>query len=122
MIFFRLWRSLRDATNGILYTFRHEQNFRFQLAIGVIVFLFTFIFDIRTHEKIVVLLLIVWVLSMELLNTAIEKFLDLLKPRLHTHVATIKDVMAAVVLISSIGAFLIGCIVFGPYVVELLFR
>jgi len=120
MSFFRFWQSLKDAANGIYYAFCHEQNFRLQIVIGIAVLLSAFILDIRTHEKIVILLLITWVLSLELLNTAIEKFLDLLKPRLHTHVATIKDIMAAVVLISSVGACLIGCIIFEPYLVELL--
>ena len=69
-------------------------------------------------KKIIVLLLIVLVLVLELLNTAIEKFVDLVKPRFHGHAEVIKDVMAASVFVSSLGSLLIGLIIFIPYIVE----
>ena len=55
---------------------------------------------------------------MEILNTALEYFTDLLKPRLHSYVYTIKDLMSAAVLVSSLGAVTVGLIIFIPYLVD----
>ncbi len=64
--------------------------------------------------------MIMWVLIMELINTVFERIADVIKPRIHPYVRLIKDVMAAVVLISSLVAVAVGIIIFLPYVRELL--
>jgi diacylglycerol kinase len=53
-------------------------------------------------------------LILELVNTIVERFVGLLEPRVHTYVAIIKDLMAAAVLIVSITAVIISCLVFFP--------
>lgn len=116
----RLTDSLRDALQGVLFVFRHEQNFRVQILIGFIVFALGFWLRLRAAEFIIIGLLILLVLILELLNTAVEKFLDLVKPRLHHHVEVIKDVMAAAVLLASLGSIIIGSFIFIPRVIEFL--
>jgi diacylglycerol kinase len=44
----------------------------------------------------------------------------MLKPRIHSYVAVIKDLMAATVLIASLAAIIIGGIIFFPYLANLL--
>jgi diacylglycerol kinase len=56
---------------------------------------------------------------MELLNTALEYFTDLLKPRLHHYVSLIKDIMAAAVLLTALGSAVIGLIIFLPHFIKL---
>jgi len=56
-----------------------------------------------------------WVLILELINTVVERVVDILKPRIHPYARLIKDLMAAVVLISSIVAVIVGIIIFYPY-------
>ncbi|MFA4831418.1 MAG: diacylglycerol kinase family protein [Patescibacteria group bacterium] len=116
----RFIKSFRDALRGITYMFRHEQNFRIQLFIAILVIVSIFVFDLRKSEIIVVLLLILSVLILEMLNSALEKFTDIIKPRLHYQVEIVKDVMAAMVFFASIGAVIIGMIIFWPHVFELL--
>ncbi|MEK7760172.1 MAG: diacylglycerol kinase family protein [Nitrospirota bacterium] len=55
------------------------------------------------------------VISLELLNTAIEKMLDLLHPARHDSVKFIKDVSAAAVLVFSFTAVIIGLIIFSRH-------
>lgn len=76
-------------------------------------------FPLRKWEMVAVFLLIVMVLTVEVLNTALERFADLLKPRLHHYVGAIKDIMAAAVLVTSLGALIIGIIILGPYFISL---
>ena len=49
----------------------------------------------------------------------VEKIVDILRPRIHSYVEIIKDMMAAAVLIASIGAAIIGVLIFYPYILAL---
>lgn len=115
-----LFNSFSSAFAGLKHTFKHEQNFRLQFLIALIVLTVTFIFPLKIWEVILVILLLTSVLVMELLNTALEYFADLLKPRLHHYVLIIKDIMAAAVLITSLGALIIGLIIFLPHFLGLI--
>jgi diacylglycerol kinase len=94
---------------------RNEQNFQLEVLFGFFVMILMFIFDIRGMEKVALFLVIFLVLVMEIINTIFERVVDILKPRVHPYAQLIKDIMAAAVLIASIGAIIIGTIVFYPY-------
>ena len=66
--------------------------------------------------------MIFFVLVMELFNTILERVVDILKPRVHPYAQLIKDIMAATVLIASIGAIVVGITIFYPYIKELFLR
>ncbi|OGH59531.1 MAG: hypothetical protein A2725_01435 [Candidatus Magasanikbacteria bacterium RIFCSPHIGHO2_01_FULL_33_34] len=112
-------RSVKDAYSGIKHVYIHEQNFRIQIFVSFIIVIIMLLLHLTRGEMVVVLLLILLVLVLELLNTAIEKFLDIVKPRMHLHVAVVKDIMASMVLLASIFALFIGIIIFLPYIVDL---
>jgi diacylglycerol kinase len=57
----------------------------------------------------------------EALNTAFEFLADVTTPEYHPLVKKSKDVAAGSVLISAIGAIVIGIIIFGPKIYSLLF-
>lgn len=111
--------SFQYALAGIVYVYNHEKNFRFQVWFGLFVVALALVFRLTAMEFIAILFLIMLVLILEMLNSAIEKFADILKPRLELHVGVVKDIMAGMVLISSIGAAVVGLIIFYPYVIEL---
>lgn len=112
MIIRHLNLSLRNALRGLYHVARKEPNFRIQLVISALVIALLGAVPLRTWEVVVIILLVVSVLTMELLNTAVEKFIDLLKPRLEVYVGVVKDIMAAAVLVTSFGAAVIGIIIF----------
>lgn len=113
-----LGKSLSDAWKGICYVFKHEQNFRLQIYTSVLVLIAVWYFDLAKAEMVVIFLLIILVLILELLNSAVEKMADVLKPRLSLQIHSVKDIMAGMVLISSLGALIVGIIIFYPHVVE----
>jgi diacylglycerol kinase len=115
-----LFKSFTYAFHGLVLTFKHEQNFRIQVVVGGIVMAASLFFPLRGWELVVMIALVLGVLVMELLNTAVEHFIDLLKPRMHHYVSVIKDIMAGAVLLTSLGAALIGIIIFYPHLVNLL--
>ena len=114
-----LFTSFFNAFQGVKYVFVREQNFRLQIFISVIVLLLAFVFQLRIHEIIVILLLIFLVLILELLNSAVEVFVDVVKPRLSQQIKVVKDIMAGMVFLSAVGSAIIGIIIFWPYVVKL---
>ena len=68
-------------------------------------------------QAIALLLLIILVLTLELINSILERFVDVFKPRIHPMVEEIKDLMAGAVLIASLGALIVGLLIFLPYLV-----
>ncbi|PIR03005.1 MAG: diacylglycerol kinase [Candidatus Magasanikbacteria bacterium CG11_big_fil_rev_8_21_14_0_20_43_7] len=115
----RFYVSIMHAVRGITYVFRHEQNFRIQIYVSLAVYALTWVFSLKDSERVVIMLLMILIIVLELVNSAIEKFTDIVKPRLHDHVAIVKDIMAGTVLLSSIGATILGLHIFFPYMIEL---
>lgn len=115
----RLKNSFVDAVKGIKYVYISEQNFKIQIGCAVLAILTMFFLDIRTSEKIIVLLMIILILILELVNTVVEKFINLLKPRMELQAGIIKDIMAGAVFLASVGAVVVATIIFYPYIKDL---
>jgi undecaprenol kinase len=113
----RFFQSARNASRGVVLVFRTEQNFRVQLIFSIVALLLSWYYPLRTHELIVVFLLIGAVLVLEIVNSVFERLADAFRPRLHPIVKEVKDMMAGTVLIMSLVALLVGLLIFGPYVV-----
>jgi diacylglycerol kinase len=56
------------------------------------------------------------VIIAELVNSAVERITDVLKPRINGYVKEIKDIMAAAVFVSALIAVIVGLIIFVPYI------
>ena len=68
----------------------------------------------------VYLLLFGLILSLELVNTAVEAVVDLVTEEKKPLAKIAKDTAAGAVLVSAIAAAIIGCIIFIPYLLELM--
>lgn len=55
------------------------------------------------------------VLVLELLNSVVERFVDMVKPRVHEYAKEIKDLAAAAVFVMACTAVIIALIIFWPY-------
>lgn len=115
----RFFKSLKHALRGVSVVFATEQSFRIQVYVALLVLVFGIFFQVRSHEWIVLVLLIGSVLTLELINSIIERIVDSFKPRLHPIVKDIKDIMAGAVLIVSLIAATIGTTIFYPHFIEL---
>lgn len=108
-------RSLRHAIRGLVYALKYEKNFQNEVAIALLVFVGMIYFKVTRAEMIILFLVVMEVLVMELLNTIMERVMDILKPRVHPYAKLIKDLMAASVLLSAVLAIIVGLIIFVPY-------
>jgi len=107
-------KSFVFAFKGINLAFT-ERNFRLHIISSLLVIALGFIVKLTHIEWIVVLFCIGLVLSMELVNTAIEEIVNFISPEYHLNAGRIKDLAAAAVLVASIVAFIIALIIFLPY-------
>ncbi|MGA7936979.1 MAG: diacylglycerol kinase family protein [Kovacikia sp.] len=100
-----LWISFKYAWTGISYTFQTQRNFRIHVVVGTLAIGLGAFLHLTPVEMAVVGLTIGAVLTMELLNTAIESVVDLtVKQTFHELAKIAKDCSAAAVLISALAA------------------
>lgn len=108
----RVWRSFNHAFDGIMYAARTQPNMRSHLLIALLVILASLLLRLDRYYVVALIIIIAVVLSLELLNTAVEAIVDLLTVTHHPLAKTAKDASAGAVLISSIAAVVIGYLVF----------
>ena len=116
----RYLRSFSYALKGIAFAFRNEKNFRFEIAAGIIAVVAALILPLSGLERALIILSITLVLALELANTALERVMDILKPRIHPYARVIKDMMAGAVLLTTLAAIAIGITIFLPYMLTAL--
>lgn len=107
-------KSFGYAFSGVAHGFRSQFNFRFHLAALLLVSLAGWYFQLSAGEWLWIVVAATMVLMAELFNTALEVLVDLVSPEIHPKAKIIKDVAAGAVLIASIGAVIIGLIIFIP--------
>lgn len=113
-------KSLKNALGGLKYAVSYERNFQIEIVFAFFILTLIVIFKIKSWEAIILILMIMLVLITELINTVMERVVDILKPRIHPYAKLVKDIMAAVVLIVSVISLVVGVIIFWPYIKELL--
>lgn len=98
-----------------------EQVFGIFCEIALVVIALMFIFKVSLYEKIVLILTVTFIMTLELINSRIERILDLFQPNQDPKVKIIKDISAAAVLLACLGAAIIGILIFWPYFKTLFF-
>lgn len=112
---FRVVKSFVHASHGIKRTLLTERNFWIHILAAAVVFSLAALCKVSAVEWILLILVVSLVLVLELVNTAIEFLLDLLKPRLNHHVLLVKDATAGAVLVAAVAALAVGAIIFIPH-------
>lgn len=111
---YSLLKSFGFAIEGLMSELKKGRNFRIQITVGLIVIMLGFFFGISPEEWLSLTITIALVLILELINTSIETIVDLASPEIHPKAKLAKDVAAGAVLVASIGAIVIGAIIFLP--------
>lgn len=112
--------SVKNCLDGISYVTKNEKNFKREIALGIIALTLSYILKIDKIEFIIVLTMICLVLTTEIINTAIERTVDLVTKEYHELARIAKDVSAGSVLVTSIFSLIIGIIIFIPKIITLL--
>ena len=113
----KLKRSFTHAFRGLGVVFKEEQNFKIHSLAAILAIILALVLRVGYLEAAILVFAIVLVFCLEVINTIFENMIDVLKPSYHIMVGRIKDLMSASVLIASIGAIIVGIIIFLPHLV-----
>lgn len=114
-----IFHSFKYAFSGLKYGIINTKNLHVDFVVALLVIICGFIFQISITEWLIVLLCFALVMSLELMNTALEEVVNLASPDIHPLAKISKDVAAGSVLMSAIISAVIGLIIFIPKFIDL---
>ena len=106
--------TLKNAIEGIKYTYNSEINLRIHILAAVIVLVAGIILEISLIEWIICILLIGLVIAFELINTVVEVVVDLVEPKYNPLAKIAKDTSSGAVLVIAVSSAIIGLIILLP--------
>jgi len=107
-------KSFKYALTGVKEAFKSEKNMKAHLALAFLAIILAIILNLSPAEWAILILTIGLVLILELVNTSLEKIVDLVSPEIKEEARIAKDVAAAGVLVSAVVAILVGSFLFLP--------
>ena len=114
----KLINSFKYAIEGIISSFKTEQNMKIHIFIMILVIILGIVLKLSTLEWIILTIVIALVISAELFNTTIETVVDMITKEKNEKAKLAKDVAAGAVLVLAIGSVIIGLIIFIPKILE----
>lgn len=105
-------QSFKYAINGLKDAFRSEPNLSVHILFAVIALIFAYFLEFSNTEFMILIFTIFSVIILELVNTIVEKLVDMHSTKISEEARQIKDISAAVVLLSAISALIIGFLLF----------
>jgi diacylglycerol kinase len=116
----KLIQSFGYAWQGIQHCIKTQLNFRIHLVVLTLVTIAGVVFTINTTEWLFIIGCSMLVLSLELINTAIELLCDVVTKEILPAIKIIKDAAAAAVLLAAAGSVVTGLIIFIPKILNAL--
>ena len=109
--------SFGHAFDGISYSLKHVKNIKIHLFFTVLVLIGGYFFKINAFEWLTCLICMALVISLELLNSAVEEAVNLATLEINERAKHAKDLAAGAVLVSAFISFVIGLVIFLPKVI-----
>ena len=108
----RLGKSFVYAFQGIVSAFKTEQNLLIHTIALIINIILMIVLKLNIMECALIIIVIIIVFSLEMINTSIEYAIDMAMPQIHPLAKISKDVASGAVLIASIGALIVGLLIY----------
>ena len=108
-------KSMTYAVQGAKKLITTEHSIMVQFSLGILMTIAGFYIGITKAEWIFQTFAIGLVMSVEGLNTAVEKIADFIHPNYHERIGFIKDIAAGAVFFAAITAIAVGLIIYIPY-------
>ncbi|MCM3111383.1 diacylglycerol kinase family protein [Lederbergia lenta] len=115
----RLAASFKYAFQGLKHVIIHERNFRIHMIIAILIIIIANYLNISRLEWLFIIISIFGVLVLELVNSAVERVVDLITLDINPLAKQAKDIAATAVLLYAIMAAIIGLIILGPKLLAL---
>lgn len=112
--------SFKYAFRGIRAVISSERNAKVHILFAILAVILSVVLKVGLLEFLFVFIAVLLVFLSEIVNTAIEKTLDLISQENNHIVQLTKDMMAGAVLLSALGAVVVAVVVFGPHIWQLI--
>ena len=113
--------TFKNARKGFRLVLKSERNLRIHLIVASVVIAAAILLGFDIVKFCVLLIAIAQVIVAEMLNSAIEFSLDsYYHNRYSRMVGMAKDISAGAVMLSTIISVIIGCLIFGQAIIELI--
>lgn len=106
-------KSMNAAVEGFLYVLGTERNMKLHFLIAILALVLGIYLNLPKLELLLLLGAITLVLVLEMINTAVELTIDIVKEAYHPLARVIKDVTAGAVFLAAFNAAIVGYMVFG---------
>ena len=116
----KIINSFKYAFQGIVTSLKTEKNMKVHILAAILVIVSGVLLKISKIEWIMCTFAITIVIAAELFNTAIETIVDMITTEQNEKAKIAKDVSAGAVLITAIGAAIVGIIIFLPKIAQLI--
>lgn len=116
----RFLKSFHYAVEGVHYALKHDQNLVIHFIAACLVIILSLVLDVNPFEMGILGVTILLVICTEMINSAIEKMVDLITKEHRAEAKIAKDVSAGMVLLTTFGAVIIGILIFLPHILTLL--
>ena len=107
----RLWNALRYSLQGMASAFRHEDAFRQECLLAVLLIAAALFLHVGTTERALMIASVLLVLIVELLNSAVEAAVDRISLENHLLAKRAKDIGSAAVFLSLINVVVVWALV-----------
>lgn len=108
-------KNIKWAIDGFLFVWREEFMFRIETGLGAVSLFLGWYVRLSLLEWALLTACIIMVLGAEMVNTAIEDLCNKVEPRSDPLIGKIKDIMAGFVLLVSLGALIVGILLFSAH-------
>ena len=113
--------TFKNARKGMRLVLKSEINIRVHFCVAMAVLALAVVLDFSIERICILLLSICFVITTEMLNSAIEFSLDaVFHNRYSRLVGMAKDISAGAVMFSTVVAIVIGVLLFGSAILKLL--
>ena len=111
--------SFRHAGRGFAWAVSSQANLRVHLVAAAVVLVAAVLLRFSAIEVVAIVLSMAMVIAAELFNTTLEVLIDYAWPEHHPMIGRAKDVAAAAVLVTAVGAAIVGVLLFGRHLFHL---
>lgn len=107
-----IFDSFNFAIKGIIYGIKTQRNLQIHCVAALGALLLSLFYHFSKLEFLILVITITMVIVAELINTAIEKVVDMIVDTYHPLAKIAKDVAAGAVLLTALNAIVIGYVLF----------
>ncbi len=108
-------KSFWNAISGVFWMLKSERNFQIEVFALLINLFLIVILKVSTVDAAIIIAVSFTVLSLEILNTCVEKICDIIQPDFDQRIKIIKDMAAGSVFLMAMASVVVGVLIYAKY-------